>query len=150
MVGLRDIPVGPSRHLVRFVEADGELWALKELPPRIAAREYDVLRRIEDTGSAAVRAAGVVLQPDDDAAVLRDPLPRAVLAVPAAAHADAARRARRTGPGCSTRWRSLLVDLHRNGVFWGDCSLANTLFTRDGQVLQAWMVDAETAEIHPA
>ena len=43
----------------------------------------------------------------------------------------------------------LLVDLHRNGVYWGDCSLANTLFTRDGQALQAWLVDAETSEIHP-
>ncbi|HEU4423638.1 MAG TPA: DUF4032 domain-containing protein, partial [Pilimelia sp.] len=27
-------------------------------------------------------------------------------------------------------------------------SLANTLFSRDGQVLQAWLVDAETSEIH--
>lgn len=45
---------------------------------------------------------------------------------------------------------SLLVDLHRNGVFWGDCSLANTLFSRDGQQLQAWLVDAETAETHDA
>jgi hypothetical protein len=44
---------------------------------------------------------------------------------------------------------SLLVDLHRNGVYWGDCSLANTLFSRDGQRLQAWLVDAETSEIHP-
>jgi len=43
----------------------------------------------------------------------------------------------------------LLVDLHRNGVFWGDCSLANTLFSRDGQLLQAWLVDAETSEVHP-
>ena len=30
----------------------------------------------------------------------------------------------------------LLVELHRHGVFWGDCSLANTLFSRDGQLLQ--------------
>ena len=29
----------------------------------------------------------------------------------------------------------LLVELHRHGVFWGDCSLANTLFSRDGQLL---------------
>jgi Domain of unknown function (DUF4032) len=42
----------------------------------------------------------------------------------------------------------LLVDLHRHGVFWGDCSLANTLFSRDGQLLQAWLVDAETSEVH--
>jgi len=34
-------------------------------------------------------------------------------------------------------------------VFWGDCSLANTLFSRDGQTLQAWLVDAETSEVHP-
>ena len=44
---------------------------------------------------------------------------------------------------------TLLVELHRHGVFWGDCSLANTLFSRDGQVLQAWLVDAETSEVHP-
>jgi hypothetical protein len=43
----------------------------------------------------------------------------------------------------------LLVELHRHGVFWGDCSLANTLFSRDGQILQAWLVDAETSEVHP-
>jgi hypothetical protein len=41
-----------------------------------------------------------------------------------------------------------MVELHRHGVFWGDCSLANTLFTRDGQVLQAALVDAETSEVH--
>lgn len=34
------------------------------------------------------------------------------------------------------------------GVFWGDCSLANTLLMRDGQRLQAYLVDAETSEIH--
>jgi hypothetical protein len=39
------------------------------------------------------------------------------------------------------------VDLHRRGVFWGDCSLANILFKRDGQVLQAYLVDAETAQV---
>ncbi len=32
----------------------------------------------------------------------------------------------------------LLVDLHRAGVFWGDCSLANTLFRRDGDRIQAY------------
>ena len=44
---------------------------------------------------------------------------------------------------------ALLVDLHRNGFYWGDCSLANTLFMRDGQLIRAWLVDAETAEWHP-
>jgi hypothetical protein len=44
----------------------------------------------------------------------------------------------------------LLVDLHRGGVFWGDCSLANTLFRRDGARIQAFLVDAETSEVHPS
>ena len=44
----------------------------------------------------------------------------------------------------------LLVDLHRGGVYWGDCSLANTLFRRDGDRIQAYLVDAETSEVHPA
>ena len=44
----------------------------------------------------------------------------------------------------------LLVDLHRNGVYWGDCSLANTLFRRDGDRIQAYLVDAETSEVHPS
>ena len=30
-IPFRDIPVGPSRHLVRFVHVGGRLWALKEL-----------------------------------------------------------------------------------------------------------------------
>lgn len=44
---------------------------------------------------------------------------------------------------------SLLVDLHRGGVYWGDCSLSNTLFRRDGDKIQAYLVDAETSEVHP-
>jgi tRNA A-37 threonylcarbamoyl transferase component Bud32 len=44
----------------------------------------------------------------------------------------------------------LLVDLHRAGVYWGDCSLANTLFRRDGDTFAAYLVDAETSEVHPS
>jgi hypothetical protein len=33
-------------------------------------------------------------------------------------------------------------------VYWGDCSLANTLLLRDGQSIQAYLVDAETSEVH--
>ena len=69
-VPLRDMAVGPSRHLVKFVECDGALWALKELPPRIAVREYDALGRIEELHLNAVRRAGLVRQPDFDTAIL--------------------------------------------------------------------------------
>ncbi|TMI99269.1 MAG: DUF4032 domain-containing protein, partial [Bacillati bacterium ANGP1] len=43
----------------------------------------------------------------------------------------------------------LLVQLHLAGVYWGDCSLSNTLYRRDAGALQAYLVDAETAEVHP-
>src|SRR6266542_5894247 len=43
----------------------------------------------------------------------------------------------------------LLVRLHLAGFFWGDCSLSNTLFRRDAGGLSAYLVDAETGELHP-
>jgi DNA-binding transcriptional MerR regulator len=43
----------------------------------------------------------------------------------------------------------LLVQIHKAGIYWGDCSLSNTLFRRDAGELQAYLVDAETAEIFP-
>jgi hypothetical protein len=43
----------------------------------------------------------------------------------------------------------LLVRLHLVGFFWGDCSLSNTLFRRDAGALAAYVVDAETGELHP-
>ena len=42
----------------------------------------------------------------------------------------------------------LMVQLHLNGVYWGDCSLSNTLFRRDAGTLQAYLVDAETSEVY--
>ena len=61
-VAFRDIPVGTSRHLVRFVEVDGELLAVKEASDRLVAREYDVLRALEGRALPAVRPAGIVLR----------------------------------------------------------------------------------------
>ena len=150
-VPLRDVPVGPSRHLVRFVETDGRRWALKELPARIAAREYAVLRDLESMGLPAVRAAGVVLQAPDDVEG------NAILVTHYLERSWQYRRLFMRLPPNRPRHRArlfdamagLLVDLHRHGVFWGDCSLANTLFSRDGQLLQAWLVDAETSAVHP-
>ena len=42
----------------------------------------------------------------------------------------------------------LLVRLHLAGFFWGDCSLSNALFRRDAGALSAYLVDAETGELH--
>ena len=43
----------------------------------------------------------------------------------------------------------LLAACISRGFFWGDCSLSNTLFRRDAGALSAYLVDAETGELHP-
>jgi len=145
----RDLPVGPSRHLVRFLVAEGRTYALKELPARIAAREYEVLRLLEASGLPAVRAVGVAEAPQRGNGILVTEYLR---------HSMQYRRLLMRLSPATGGYRErlldamalLLVDLHRAGVFWGDCSLANTLFRRDGDRLQAYLVDAETSEVHPS
>ncbi len=144
----RDLPVGPSRHLVRFLVSDGIVYALKELPAAVAEREYAVLRHLEDAGLPAVRAVGLAERPEGGDAILVTEYLR---------HSMQYRRLLMRLRVVSPEYRDrlldamalLLVDLHRGGVYWGDCSLANTLFRRDGDRIQAYLVDAETSEVHP-
>jgi len=143
----RELPVGPSRHLVRFLVAGGLVYALKELPGDVAAREYGVLRRLEDASLPAVRAVGLAQRPGRGDAILMTEYLR---------HSMQYRRLLMRLRSASTAYRDrlldamalLLVDLHRAGIYWGDCSLANTLFRRDGDRIQAYLVDAETSETH--
>jgi tRNA A-37 threonylcarbamoyl transferase component Bud32 len=144
---LRELPIGPSRHLVRFVKDEDRLIALKEEPVEIARREYEVLRRLEVLRLPAVLPLGLAELPGGD---------NAILVTEFLAHSLQYRRLlMRLPPGPSggrerllDAMASLLVDLHRGGVYWGDCSLANTLFRRDGDLIQAYLVDAETSETH--
>jgi hypothetical protein len=55
---LEEVPLGLSRHVVMFVNYDGKLFAIKELPPKVAEKEYRVLRHMEDLRLPAVTAAG--------------------------------------------------------------------------------------------
>jgi hypothetical protein len=145
----RVLPVGPSRHLVRFLVVDGALIALKEEPIDVAEGEYAVLGHLERVHLPAVSAIGIAARPAAGSAIL---------VTEYLAHSLQFRRLLARfplGPGPyrdrlldAMAW--LLVDLHRGGVFWGDCSLANTLFRRDGARIQAFLVDAETSEVHPS
>ena len=127
---------------------DGRTIALKEEPAGVATSEFEVLRRLEKAGLPAVSAIGLSSWPDRD---------EAILATEYLAFSIQYRRLLMRfplGPGpyrdrLLDAMASLLVDLHRAGVYWGDCSLANTLFRRDGDKIQAYLVDAETSEIHP-
>lgn len=144
----RRIPVGPSRHLVRFLDVEGTTYALKALPLPIASREFEVLTHLERLELPAVAPTGIAESSGDDEAILVTEYLR---------HSLQYRRLFMRLPlvgGYRDRlldaMAGLLVELHRNGVYWGDCSLANTLFRRDGDRIQAYLVDAETSETYPA
>jgi tRNA A-37 threonylcarbamoyl transferase component Bud32 len=137
---------GISRHVVRFVEYDGVLYALKELPERPARREWTLLRRLEEQGLPVVEAVGNVTNRDGDLDAilitrhLEFALPYRALFAGAAI------------PDLRTHLLNALVELiarlHLRGFFWGDCSLSNALFRRDAGALSAYLVDAETGELH--
>src|SRR5438093_10336403 len=69
---LVEVVRGIGRHVVRFVDYDGALYALKKLPQRLANREYRLLRELEDQSIPVVEAVGVVfgLVVEADEAVL--------------------------------------------------------------------------------
>jgi hypothetical protein len=128
---------------------DGLTFALKEEPLGVAQSEFDVLRHLEIAGLPAVMAVGLATAPERDSAILITEY----LAYSIQYRRLLMRFPLGPGPyrdGLLDAMASLLVDLHRAGVYWGDCSLANTLFRRDGDKIQAYLVDAETSEIHPA
>ncbi|MEN3356608.1 MAG: hypothetical protein V7637_590 [Mycobacteriales bacterium] len=139
---------GLSRHVVRFVAEAGEVFAVKELDTRLARREYQLLRHLEQLGIPAVEVLGIVVdRPDDLDAVLvtrfldRSSSYRALFANP---------RGRQPADRLLDAQVELLVRLHLAGFMWGDCSLSNTLFRLDAGALAAYLVDAETAETHPS
>jgi hypothetical protein len=145
---LTEIPQrGISRHVVRFVAEDGEVFALKELPERWARTEYGMLRHLKELGIPSVDVLGVAVdRPGDlDAVLVTRFLDysssfRALLANPRGAHLT---------DRLMDAQVELLTRLHLAGVMWGDCSLSNTLFRFDAGALSAYLVDAETAEVHP-
>jgi Domain of unknown function (DUF4032) len=145
---------GISRHVVRFVYDDGTLYALKELSERLARREYRQLRAMGDVNIPAVEAVGIAV--DLDESLPRQPDSDAILVTKFLSFATTYRAVfshpRGVEPidGLLDALAELLVRLHLSGFFWGDCSLSNTLFCYDAGTLEAYLVDAETSEQHPA
>ncbi len=138
---------GMSRHIVRFVRYDDRVYALKETDLRSAVDEYDVLKDLREEHLPVVEPVGFVAgTPHEQAAVLITryldySLPYWYLL----GRPDAGLPNRLIDAGAV-----LLVRLHLEGVFWGDCSLSNILFRRDAGALAAYLVDAETTENHPS
>jgi hypothetical protein len=51
---------GVSRHVVRFVQYEGRVYALKSTEEALARREYDLLRSLADARLPVVEAVGMV------------------------------------------------------------------------------------------
>ncbi|MFV2039480.1 MAG: DUF4032 domain-containing protein [Acidimicrobiales bacterium] len=143
---LVEIPVGVHRHVVRFLQRDGRLYALKELPPALAEREWDLLRHLSEEDLPVVEVLGVIADRGadlDDILITRHlefSLPFRFLFTRAGMP--------RLQESLIDAVAVLLVRIHLAGFWWGDCSLSNTLFRRDAGALAAWLVDTETGELH--
>ncbi len=147
---LAALPRGISRHVVRFVKLSGQVIAVKEIRADIAVREYNMLRFLKKIGQPCVQPFGVVTGrttadgEELDACLLTHHLQ---FSLPYRAlfsqnlRPDTAQR-------LIDALAVLLVRLHLAGFWWGDVSLSNTLFRRDAGAFSAYLVDAETGEIH--
>lgn len=144
------LPKGLSRHLVRFANLSGRVVAIKETTEEMARREYDMLGNLHRLDAPCVERVAVIAGRTDAAG---EPLPAAL--VTAHLKFSLPYRALFTQvlrPDTANRLVDalavLLVRLHNVGFFWGDVSLSNTLFRRDAGAFAAYLVDAETGELH--
>lgn len=171
--GVLLIPVkcGISRHIVRFVENGGRRFAIKETTSESAKRElasYEVLMR---RNIPTIVPAGVIVR-DDGVGVVQTPIgtqpekrETGYLVTELMEKVIPDSLLFRRGFSTENRQRiwdaviHLFVQLHSNGIYWGDASLANMLIHFRTEpvpqlgrrtILRAILADAETVEIHPA
>ncbi len=147
---LAALPRGISRHVVRFVRLSGRIIAVKEIGETVAYREYELLRALRRLGVPSVEPLGVITG-------RRDPAGERLEAALITKHLQfslpyRALFSQQLQPGTSARLVDaltvLLVRLHLTGFYWGDVSLSNTLFRRDAENFAAYLVDAETGDLH--
>ena len=139
---------GISRHPVRFVASDGAVFALKEIAEPLARHEYALLGEFEAEGLPAVSAMGICVdRPGGRPAIL---VTRYLEYSMSYRYLFSRSRAEHSAGQLIDTIAQLLVRLHLAGVFWGDCSLSNTLFRPDAGSIAAYLVDAETVERHPS
>jgi tRNA A-37 threonylcarbamoyl transferase component Bud32 len=144
------LPRGISRHIVRIVRLGQDVYAVKQTREHMANREYRLLRDLRRLGLPAVEPVGVVsgrqgrsgeeIEPALVTRHLQYSLPYRSLFSHGLPHDSL--------PKIVDALVVLLVRLHLSGFFWGDVSLSNVLFRRSAGEFAAYLVDAETGELH--
>ncbi len=144
------LPRGISRHVVRFIKVGNEVYAAKEVVEEVAFHEYRMLQDLHRLHTPAVEPLGVVtgrvgadgrpLEPVLLTRHLQFSLPyRSLFSY--GIRPDTVSR-------LLDAMVVLLARLHLVGFLWRDVSLSNILFRRDAGEYAAYLVDAETAEVH--
>src|SRR5690625_3284063 len=141
---------GVSRHVVRFVRVSGRVLAIKEIGESVAYAEYELVRDLDRLEVPSVEPVGVITE-----RTTREGEPLNSVLITKHLKFSLPYRAlfsRYLAPDTATRLIDalavLLVRLHLIGFYWGDVSLSNTLFRRDAGEFAAYLVDAETGELH--
>jgi len=144
---LADVPQRRiSRHVVRYVALEGTVYALKEIVEPLARKEYDLLADFAADGLPTVGVVGICVdRPRDQPAIL---ITRYLDYSVSYRHLFSTPRGDFSAEQLTDTLVALLVRLHLDGVFWGDCSLSNALFLPDAGTMAAYLVDAQTAERH--
>ena len=144
------LPRGISRHVVRFIRVGQGVYAAKEVIEHAALHEYRMLQELHRLAEPAVEPVAVVTGRQDADGAALDP----VLLTRHLEFSLPYRSLFYSGVRQETVSRLLdamvvlLVRLHLVGFLWGDVSLSNVLFRRDAGEFAAYLVDAETAELH--
>jgi len=144
------LPRGLSRHIVRIVRLRQDVYAVKQTRQHMANREYRLLRDLRRLGLPTVEPVGVVsdrvtvdgeeIEPALVTRHLQYSLPYRSLFSHGLPQDSL--------PKIVDALVVLLVQLHLAGFFWGDVSLSNVLFRRSAGEFAAYLVDAETGELH--
>lgn len=135
---------------MRFVHLEGRVIAIKEIGEAVAHREYNMLRDLGRLGAPAVTPLAVVTGRVDEegrhleAALITEHLSYSLPYRALFGQWLKPETANRLIDALSI----LMVKLHLLGFYWGDVSLSNTLFRRDAGEFAAYLVDAETGELH--
>ncbi|MBA3529013.1 MAG: DUF4032 domain-containing protein, partial [Propionibacteriaceae bacterium] len=144
------LPRGISRHVVRFVRVGNDIYAAKEVLEHLALHEYRLLRDLTRLDTPSVEAVGVVTnRVDVDGDPLDPMLITRHLSFSLPYRSLFSRGVRQdTVNRLVDAMVVLLARMHLIGFLWGDVSLSNTLFRRDAGAFAAYLVDAETGELH--
>ncbi|MDR1264699.1 MAG: DUF4032 domain-containing protein [Propionibacteriaceae bacterium] len=144
------LPRGLSRHVVRFIKVGDDVYAAKEVIDHLAQHEYRLLHALMRQGTPAVEPVGIITERGAVDGVPLDP-------ILITRHLEFSLPYRSLfSPGVRQETVSRLLDamvvlvarLHLIGFKWGDVSLSNILFRRDADTFAAYLVDAETGELH--